>query len=252
MYEPVGIADVDVIADVDAIYHIPLSGFPESAVNTGHDFSGTKKRVSLFIAPPIYTGSGIISRNGDITMDENNNITTSYYGTFKPDSFSTNETGVTTAILQSTRQDGETIDEHVVKGYNDNAEKLRNAYEEAGSKPVILGGTLLGGRVNPHMGVHRFGPEVIKGTVKSMKIVASVVQEFESGKTYTSETTFRGDDIDSARNIQEGDQITFPARRTQTKGNSGEWYSSLIACGEVMLQPAAANDNDAGADSPSP
>ena len=193
-------------------------------------------------------------------MDENNNITTSYYGTFEPDSFSTNEAGVASAILQCPRQYGEMIDKHVVKGYNDHAETLKKAYDEAGDKPVILEGTLLGGQVNPHMGVFRIGPQNIKGTVESVKIVATVVQEFESGKTYTSEATFRGDDVDAVRNIQEGDQITFPGRKSHSRSNSGKWYSNLIACGKAEIAPVAANDNDpdknvdknSEADNPSP
>ncbi len=176
----------------------------------------------------------------------NRNIHTSYVGTFKVDSFSIDENGVASAVLETR------TGEKVVKGYNDNAKTLEDAAKSDGE--IIVRGVLLGGSKNPHMGVYATGPERITGVVNKVRDNFSSCEEdgrqpylnawvgVERGghRIFRAVVAF-GNDALALKDMKEGDRLNAPGRAVHEKREvNGEekWVEMYRITGVGTFEPA--------------
>lgn len=187
---------------------------------------------------------------------KNNNIHTSYVGTFKEGSFKV-EDGVASAVLETAGG------EKTIKGYKDNAKTLEDAVNAGGE--IIVRGTLLGGGKNPHMGIYATGPEQIAGVVSKVRdnfdsfeadgktpyVNAWVGVERGDAKIFRAVVAY-GDDALALKGIEEGGRIDVPARTThEQRGAEGEkkWVEMYRVTGAGTVEPAPEKEAE---ESPAP
>ena len=185
-------------------------------------------------------------------------IFTSYVGTFKADSFSVDDNGVASAVLETARSG-----EKVVKGYKDRVEILKNAVAAGGEQ--IINGSLLGGGANPHLSITRTGPEQITGAVSKVRdsfdtegkqpfVRAFMRIEVGDDKKVGKEVKAFGDDALALKGLKDGDRLSVPARQTQDKvtdkdGNE-KWESIYLVTGPGKIEPGVEKAADAEAPTP--
>lgn len=173
-------------------------------------------------------------------------IHTSYVGTFRADSFSIDEKGVASAILET--RGGEKL----VKGYNDHAGTLEDAVGAGGE--TIVRGALLGGARNPHLGIYGTGPERVAGVVgrishnfdsyardgKQPYFSAWVGVERGDARIFRAVSAF-GDEALALKGVAEGDRLAVPARPTFEKrmvNGAENWVQTFRVVGIGSFEPA--------------
>ena len=178
--------------------------------------------------------------------DKSKIIHTSYVGTFRADSFSVDEKGVASAILDT--RGGEKL----VKGYNDHAGTLEDAVRAGGE--TIVRGALLGGAVNPHLGIYGTGPERVAGVVgrirhnfdtysrdcKQPYLSAWVGVERGGTRIFRAVTAF-GDEALALKGMAEGDRLAVPARATLDRrevNGAEKWVQTFRVTGIGSFEPA--------------
>ena len=178
-------------------------------------------------------------------------IHTSHVGTFRTDSFSVDEKGVASAILET--RGGEKL----VKGYNDHARTLEDAVRAGGE--TIVRGALLGGSRNPHMGIYGTGPERVAGVVgrirhnfdsyardgKQPYLSAWVGVERGDARIFRAVAAF-GDEALALKGIAEGDRLAVPARATLEKrevNGAEKWVQTYRVAGIGSFEPAPRSED---------
>ena len=207
----------------------------------------------------------------DEKKNKNKPIFTSYVGTFKADSFSVDENGVASAVLETPGGD------KVVKGHKtsnkDHAETLKNAVDTGGEQ-IIRGALLPGGKDGHYLAINSVGPEQIAGVVNNvqksnfepgsekMAYVNAFVQVEKGEHKIGQPIKAFGDDAMALKDLKDGDRLEVPARfthdlQTDKDGNEmtdadgkKQWNDFYLVTGPGKFEPGA--DKTAEADAPSP